>query len=202
MNIMKPIPPLTWNGTLTPRTSTDFLILHHAEAVHCTVYDIQEWHKAKGWIGFGYNFFIDKLGRIIEGRPFTMSDADAYGHNYDSISCCFEGDFDKEVMTNPQVVSGIDLIVYCLTAYPNIRIVRHRDLCPTACPGINFRDDIITNGIKKYTDSKIIDPFDGIIDKAFAAKKIVDPVFWKTHAVAGQLIAGDLVRKLIDILYS
>jgi hypothetical protein len=139
---------LEWKGTLKARTSTEFLIFHHAESTKCSLEDIHSWHKIRGWVGVGYNFFIRKDGTVYEGRPIWASDADAFGHNDDSLSCCFEGNFEVETMTDAQVKSGIELAKYCRKLYPRIRLCRHKDVNDTACPGKNFNDSIIIEGSK------------------------------------------------------
>ena len=40
---------LAWN--VSNRTKTTGIVLHHAEADGCTVYDINRWHKNNGWAG-------------------------------------------------------------------------------------------------------------------------------------------------------
>ena len=51
---------LKWMGELTPRTSTEFEIVHHAKAINCTIFDIHRWHLERGFKGIGYNWFIRK----------------------------------------------------------------------------------------------------------------------------------------------
>lgn len=145
MNIIKSY--LKWNGELQDRTSTDFFIFHHAESSDCSILDVHRWHKELGWVGIGYNFFITKEGKVYEGRPIEKTDADAYGYNDNSISCCFEGDFNIDKMTDAQVKSGIELLRYCKKLYPNIRALRHKDVNDTLCPGQYFRNEIIYNGM-------------------------------------------------------
>ena len=45
--------------------------------VHCTatrlsqrvsVEDIDRWHKAQGWSGIGYHWYVDRDGHIFPGR--------------------------------------------------------------------------------------------------------------------------------------
>ena len=42
-------------GAMTNRKSTSRIILHHAEASHCTAADIHRWHLNNGWAGAGYH---------------------------------------------------------------------------------------------------------------------------------------------------
>ena len=58
-----------WNGGFTQRSSTSQIILHHADAITCTVEDIHRWHLNNGWTGIGYHYFVKKDGSIYRGRP-------------------------------------------------------------------------------------------------------------------------------------
>ncbi len=159
-----------WNGNLTKRESTDFIIVHHAEASHCTVQDIHQWHLERGFIGFGYNFFCAKDGTIYRGRPIDCSDADAYGYNNNSLSICFEGNFEIEYITEEQKESGIELIRYLISLYPKVKVLRHKDVNNTSCPGKNFDNTIITEGMQ-------FDIYD------FVAQKLGlnSPNHWREH---------------------
>ena len=45
---------LKHNGNWSYRNSTSEIILHHAEASHASVEDINQWHLERGWAGIGY----------------------------------------------------------------------------------------------------------------------------------------------------
>ena len=125
-----------WRGNLLNRISTDFFLVHHAKALNCTVADIHRCHIERGFIGIGYNFFINKKGETYQGRPIDKSDADAQGYNYNSISVCLEGDFTQESMTDEQYASLVELKVYCDNYYKTIlKSLRHKDVNDTSCPG-------------------------------------------------------------------
>ena len=66
-----------WNGELTSRSATDYIALHNAEAVKCTAEQVDSWHKANGWAGIGYHFFVRKNGEIYPSarHPSTTSKA-------------------------------------------------------------------------------------------------------------------------------
>ena len=61
------------------------IILHHAEASSCTVYDIHNWHIKNGWTGIGYHYFIRKDGNIYKGRPENAIGAHCINNNSSSI---------------------------------------------------------------------------------------------------------------------
>ena len=47
-----------WHGGFTKRSRTDFIALHHAEAVKCTPQDIHSWHVSNGWTGIVLTFKV------------------------------------------------------------------------------------------------------------------------------------------------
>lgn len=139
-------------GPMNTRTKTTLLVLHHAAAKKCSVEDIHRWHKNNGWAGIGYHFFVRKDGSVYEGRPIKKVGAHAYGFNSSSIGICFEGNFETEKMSAAQKKAGMELVTYVKQLYPTItKVVGHRDLMATACPGKNFPFDEIAKGaaIKK-----------------------------------------------------
>ena len=91
-----------WAGSLAKRTTIDTIVLHHADAKSCTAQDIHWWHIKRGWSGFGYHFFVNKKGQVFRGRPENVIGSHAKGHNSTSIGVCFEGNFEKETMSQTQ----------------------------------------------------------------------------------------------------
>lgn len=136
---------LDFNDVLKPRTKTDYIILHHSgvKARH-TASDIHQWHKNKGWAGIGYHYFIDKEGKIYECRPRDTVGAHAKGYNKNSIGVCFEGDFNKETMTDAQCSDEVIRFLFFLgLTYLDSKFVFCDELkkrpVPTAIKG--FRKD-------------------------------------------------------------
>ena len=131
---------LSFRGTLDKRTATSRLVLHHAAASTCSVEDIHRWHLANGWCGIGYHFLVRKDGSLWRGRPEDTVGAHAYGANRDSIGICFEGNFERETMPDAQRQAGAALVADLLARYglTPAAVIRHSDVCATACPGRNF----------------------------------------------------------------
>lgn len=122
------------------------ILLHHAEAVSCTVEDINRWHKANGWAGIGYHYFVRKDGSIYKGRPDDAQGAHCPGHNATSIGICAEGSYIKEQMPEAQKKAIVELIKYLKGRYPAIKsIKRHKDCYATNCPGQNYPFDEIVS---------------------------------------------------------
>ena len=134
-----------WKGSLIKRTKTEIIVLHHAAAKSCTAQNIHRWHLSRGWIGIGYNFFIDREGRIYRGRPEDVVGAHATNYNSKSIGICFEGDYTIQIMPKAQLEAGKELVAYLKDKYKITKVVGHRDLMATSCPGKNFPFDEIAN---------------------------------------------------------
>ena len=138
----------TWNGTLTPvaKEKFDSIALHHMAHPDADEYEVEKWHKNKGWIGFGYNYWIGLDGRIIEGRGLNQG-AGVEKHNSHIISIGFQGNyepFDPNVkyftdMPKSQFDAGVWLIKYLKSILPNIKYIDgHCRWNATSCPGRYF----------------------------------------------------------------
>lgn len=133
-------------GSLSNRSDTRRIILHHAEASECSAEDIHRWHKSNGWAGAGYHFLVRKDGGIYRLRPEWALGAHAQGSNSDSLGICFEGAYNSETMPEAQVNAGRELVSYLRDKYGISTVQRHKDVCSTDCPGANFPFDSIVEG--------------------------------------------------------
>lgn len=136
-----------WGGGLTNRPQTLYIALHHragdgdAESIH-------KQHLNQGWSGIGYHFYIRKDGSIYRGRPIDKMGAHITGYNSCAIGICFEGNYHTEnkIMPSEQIKAGQEIVSYLKEIYPNARVVGHRDLQATACPGDYFPFEKIVKG--------------------------------------------------------
>ena len=162
-----------WNGGFTSRSKTDYIVLHHAEAVKCTAQDIHSWHRANGWTGIGYHFFVRKDGTIYRGRPINVVGAHGQGMNSSLIGICAEGDYHTKEKTMPQAQkkSIIELCQYLKkNYYPNAKIVGHREIGDSNCPGRYYPLDEIRN--MKYMEGLTMEQYNelkSLIEKQAAA---------------------------------
>ncbi len=153
-----------------PRTySTEIkkIIIHHSaeggekdlngdnkfdkEDAEIMVQAIYYYHaRTRGWGDIGYNFLIDPLGNIYEGR--SGGDFVVGGHTYcantDTIGVAFIGNFQNEMPSENALESGARLLGELSNFYgldleqfsdfhgANTRnLVGHRDYGATVCPG-------------------------------------------------------------------
>ena len=133
-------------GAMNTRSRTTRIIIHHAAATSCTADDIHRWHKNNGWAGIGYHFFVRKDGSVYRGRPQDKVGAHASGENSDSIGICFEGNYETEkTMPAAQKKAGAELVAYLKNYYKITKVLKHKDVNATACPGKNFPFNEIVN---------------------------------------------------------
>lgn len=153
------------------RTSTERIILHHAEATNCTAEQIHSWHLNKGWSGAGYHFLVRKDGSIYRMRPEDKVGSHAYGSNFNSIGICAEGKYMEEDMPEVQKNAIIELVNYLKAKY-NITIVQaHRDVCATSCPGTKYPfDEIVNSKIENTTEQQVTSPAQENVVKGNVAK--------------------------------
>ena len=191
---------LKHNGNWKYRNSTSEIILHHAEASHASVEDINQWHLERGWAGIGYNYYVRKDGTIWRGRPEWAVGAHAKGHNDKSIGICCEGAYMTEHMPATQLSALKDLIRDIMSRYGKLKLLRHKDVNSTDCPGVNFpwaevqnyadaqpaAKDPIEEGIKAMTDTE----FAQCMDRYLATKANQQPHPYATEAWAAAKAAG------------
>lgn len=125
-----------WKSGLSSRAKTNYVVLHHAAAKACSPYQVDSWHKANGWTGIGYHYFVRKDGTIYRGRPEWATGAHAQGKNHESIGICAEGNYDEEyIMPDTQKDSIQELLRDIKLRYPNTTVKGHRNVGATSCPG-------------------------------------------------------------------
>ena len=148
---------------LTPRKSTNRIIIHHTGGADIDAYaeQIHQWHLDAGYSGIGYHFVVRKSGEIERGRPLHSVGSHAYGANSDSIGIHLSGDFTYNLPAENQVESAAMLIA-CLCEEFKIptdrkHILGHREVDPeglrgTACPGNMLQDylDVIVGKANWY----------------------------------------------------
>ena len=131
------------------------IALHHMKHSTADAQEVNKWHKNKGWFGIGYNWFIQKDGKIIKCRGFNRSAA-VENYNKTTISIGFQGNYNFDQMPNAQFKAGVKLIQWLRSQLPNLKVIHgHKYWNNTACPGKNFLlEKMVEEGWK---DTKITD---------------------------------------------
>ena len=76
------------------RKGTDFNAIHVSAtrpSDNTTAADIDAMHKAKGWKGIGYNYFIQRDGTTEQGREPDEQGAHVSGYNDIALGICMAG---------------------------------------------------------------------------------------------------------------
>jgi len=76
-----------------------------------------------------------------------MIGAHASGANYNSIGICFEGNYQHEQsMPAAQLNAGAELVANLKAKYGISKVIAHRDVCSTSCPGQYFPFNAVASG--------------------------------------------------------
>lgn len=125
--------------------------------VHCTatplgryhtVFDIDEWHKKRGFDGIGYHYLVGVSGEVTQGRSIHSKGAHAKGYNKNSLAIVLAGGTnDKLIATEKAFTADQFLFLESFLKelqimYPNAEIVGHRELpgVNKACPCFEVKD--------------------------------------------------------------
>lgn len=133
-----------------------YIIVHHtggthssplADTSHHTFELINAFHKEK-WqfkstLGYyiGYHYFINKDGRMQQGKADTEHGAHTIGYN-NQIGVCLAGNFDLSYPTQAQVDTLRSFLKRKTAEYsiPIEKIVPHRTFAQKTCYGQNLSD--------------------------------------------------------------
>ncbi|MEQ8168737.1 MAG: transglycosylase SLT domain-containing protein [Candidatus Eremiobacterota bacterium] len=146
-----------------PVEDIKYLVIHHsATNPDLDIEDLHREHLANGWLCIGYHVVIKKDGTIQYGRPMDSVGAQVEGFNSCSLGVCLIGYFHKDSInkgqwpdkpTDAQLKSLVEVLVNWKRKIPHeVKIVGHRELNPTACPGDGFTH-LMLDGIAKKVDA-------------------------------------------------
>lgn len=169
-----------WNGALSNRTETKYIVLHHSATGNATAQQIHRSHVANGWAGISYHYYIRKDGTIYRGRPLEAIGAHCIDYNAMSVGICAEGNYTTETMPERQKEAIIELCRELLTIYPAALIMGHGELNATACPGDNYP---LTEIKQAAVATEVVEPVDpyAITIKVGAKTvqgRLIDDVTW------------------------
>lgn len=132
------------------RRPINWLIIHAAatkKSMNISASDVDLWHRAKGWNGIGYNFFIKFDGTIERGRSLHNYGAHTVGRsgNKKSIGICLEGGMgedgkEKDTLTPEQWNAIIRIFCEAKKHYPSIKIAGHNQFDRKPCPCFDVRE--------------------------------------------------------------
>ncbi|CAL8105802.1 unnamed protein product [Calicophoron daubneyi] len=140
-------------GAQAPRTAhtkitgaVTYAFIHHTATPSCTgeaskarVQSIQNHHmNTNKWDDIGYSFLIDGDGVVFQGRGWGVVGAHTKGYNSQGYGIAILGNFATASPSAEALESAKRLIAagvsdgYLRSDY---KVVGHRDVCSTECPG-------------------------------------------------------------------
>ncbi len=117
----------------------EFIIVHHlAFRGEAGVKEVRSWHIERGFTNIGYHYIIRKDGRIETGRYEHVQGAHCRGYNEKSVGIAMEGHHNFDTWTLQQTYSFKVLVAFLRLKYaiPVSKVVGHRELAKTECPGL------------------------------------------------------------------
>lgn len=139
----------------------EFIIVHHtggtdadalADTSNHRFEDVNAWHKQNPNVNLGepsslgyyigYHYFIDKNGKVTQGRADKDEGAHTFGYNARSIGICLAGNFDLTLPTQAQVDALTSLLKQKMDTYklPIESIMPHRHFAAKTCYGKKLSD--------------------------------------------------------------
>lgn len=162
-----------------------YLIVHHtggtesdplADTSHHTFEIVDNWHRQlwnwRSSLGhyIGYHYFIDREGKVTQGRADDEAGAHVIGKNKSSIGICLAGNFDRigenSEPSEKQEKSLTGLLKKLSKAHGiNPRnIVPHREFSNKTCYGSNLSDDWARSLVKDTSQQpKRLDEYSTIV---------------------------------------
>ncbi len=143
------LPLVFAKGVLRARRTTTRGVVHTLDTGPNWVEDIRDvdaWHKARGWLAFGYHYVIWRDGSITQGRPADTIGAHTEGWNATSLAVALSGGKGAkrtdtfEQHYTPEQGNALDGVIRSsLTIWPGIEWCGHHDhpSVTKACPGFN-----------------------------------------------------------------
>jgi uncharacterized protein YgiM (DUF1202 family) len=156
--------------------AVEHVIIHHADTANFNdpvleMRSIYYYHCiTHGWGDIGYNYLLDFMGNVYEGRVGgeTAVGGHAAGYNTGSCGICLMGRYFEDD-TTPEMHTGLDWIVswaardldpegradfYDIPSLPTI--CGHRDVNPTTCPGDEFYGqlDAVRNEVRRVINGR------------------------------------------------
>jgi peptidoglycan hydrolase-like protein with peptidoglycan-binding domain len=120
---------------------TGFTVHYSAGPPTQTPQQIQNYHMdSNGWDDIGYNFLVDRAGRVYEGRGWNIQGAHATGHNVTHIGVCFIGRDGEATPNTLRAIRALYLHANKLTG-KTLAKTWHGGLSgqATPCPGSSLR---------------------------------------------------------------
>jgi len=147
-----------------------YIVLHHSAAEHGDVASIDADHRTRvdsngeSWMGIGYHFVVGNGSGMPDGHVASTfrwtgqlhgAHSGDREHNDWGIGICLIGNFEETKPSMAQVEATAHLIAELRRRYgiAEDRILLHRDIKATACPGKHFDLQAVLAAAQELTKS-------------------------------------------------
>lgn len=119
----------------------DHIIVHHTGAEERDAAQVRRYHLSLGWRDVGYNYILERDGRVVEGRPLNVPGAHCRSGemNRRGIGVALIGNLDNHPPARRQVEVLPQLLRRLMKEHGISceRVLGHREVpgAATACPG-------------------------------------------------------------------
>lgn len=120
------------------------IILHHTGAEEKDAAQVRRYHLSLGWRDIGYNYVIERDGKVVRGRSLLYPGAHckAASMNYRGIGVALIGNFELRQPTPAQVKALGQLLAEVMKEHGICKgnVLGHRQVpgARTLCPGKHF----------------------------------------------------------------
>lgn len=140
-----------------PRLELTHIVLHHTAAEEKNTEQIRKYHKSIGWRDIGYDFVIEKDGKLVDGRSLSIQGAHAgvTYYNQHAIGIAVIGNLSKRYIYTKQYDTLINLLLDLMIKWDISinNILLHREIKNTQCPGNNFPKEKLFIDLKDKLNS-------------------------------------------------
>lgn len=118
-----------------------YIIVHNTGAEEVDANQVKQYHLSQGYVDVGYNFIIERDGKIIIGRDLNIPGAhtDSDGMNKKGIGIAVIGNMQNHACTPEQWKSLLTLVKYLANEFniPYTNVLGHNEVLGsyTYCPG-------------------------------------------------------------------
>lgn len=132
-----------------------YVIVHHTGAEEKDAAQVKRYHLGLGWVDVGYNFLIERDGKVVPGRSLEIPGAhcSASGMNRQGIGVAVIGNLEVHPPTGE---AWFSLVLLCARlcrehGIPPARVLGHREVpgAATLCPGKHLPLGVLREEVKR-----------------------------------------------------
>jgi hypothetical protein len=158
------------NDVQAPVRNWEFVVIHHSATLSGSLESIHREHQSRRdgsgnpWLGIGYHFVIGNGAGMADGQISSTfrwkqqihgAHSGSLQYNDRGIGICLIGNFEKSRPSPAQLEAVTELLKLLAERYriPSTKIVGHKNIRATACPGRHFPMTDVVDKLKQELGS-------------------------------------------------